>query len=93
MTDFDDVREDVIYNLDEDQHAGFMHIYLDDEGRCQLKQAIDANRLPPDVSREQAVGVMVMKAMLQIGNPSIAELIQETFDLDVTEEPGVETVD
>lgn len=82
---FDDVRRELNYQLEEDQYAGFIFVGMTDDGEVtEPIRATDGNRIPPEVSRQQAIGTMVAQVYRGMVNLSIGELILEAIGVDAS---------
>lgn len=77
--DFDEVREDVAYQLDEDQFAGFIVVAIDENGEVNGPwRAIDGNRIPGGASKQQAMAGMVAQVVHDVlPGATVADLICE----------------
>lgn len=75
---FDQVREETRYQLEQDQYAAYLCVYIDDDGHADGHLARDGNRLPPNMSRQEAAIALLMTAVHRIApDLTLEELIAQ----------------
>lgn len=82
---FEEVREDAAYQLEEDQFAAFMVVGIDDDGRLHDPQtAIDGDRIPGTMSKEQAAAALLMMAIQERApDLTVAEMMRGYAGIDL----------